>query len=348
MSLYVVIMYNVVCYSETMITGAGATFPYPLYNKWATAYEKIHQVRLNYQPIGSGGGIKQIIAKLVDFGASDKPLKSQDLAKNSLIQFPAVIGAIVPVVNIPGIKAGSLKLSGELLAEIYLGKIQYWDDPRIRNLNPDLPLPKLKITVVHRSDGSGTTFLFSNYLSKISQEWNTEVGSDTSIAWPAGVGGKGNEGVASFVQHIKGGIGYVEYSYTKQSKTLIVTAMINSAGKVVLPNTASFQEAAKNTEMDASNDFSVILTDAPGEGSWPITAATYILMQRIQTQPERALAILQFFSWAFTQGKQMALELDYVPLPENVMTKIKNYWQQNLKDSRGKSILMTSQARNIR
>lgn len=319
------------------ITGAGASFPYPIYAKWAEAYKAKTGVGMNYQSIGSGGGIKQIKAKTVDFGASDKPLTPDELNKDGLMQFPTVVGGVVPVVNIKGVPPGALRLTGKVLADIYLGKIQKWNDPAIVALNKNVKLPNSNITVVHRSDGSGTTFIFTNYLSKVSPDWKQKVGSDASVAWPAGVGGKGNEGVASFVQRIQGSIGYVEYAYAKQNK-LSYTQLQNKDGVFIQPNNETFQAAAGGADWEKAPGFYEILTDEPGKASWPITGATFILMHKNQAKPENAKEVLKFFDWAYANGDQMALDLDYVPLPDNVTQIIAKAWKSNIKDSTGKAV----------
>ncbi len=319
------------------ITGAGATFPYPIYAKWADAYKKATGVRLNYQSIGSGGGIKQIKAKTIDFGASDKPLPLQELHKNNLMQFPTVIGAVVPVVNLDGINAGQIKLTGAVLADIFLGKIKRWNDAAIASLNTAINLPASNIAVVHRADGSGTTFLFTDYLSKVSPEWEAKVGADVSVAWPIGTGGKGNEGVANFVRQIKNSIGYVEAAYVKQSKMNYVVLQ-NHDGDYVKPTEASYRAAAENTQWDAASGFYEILTYKPGHNSWPITGATFVLMHQFQDNPMHAQEVLKFFQWAYKEGDDMALELDYIPLPDNIVTLIQDSWQENIKDKNGRSI----------
>ena len=321
----------------TDITGAGATFPYPIYAKWAEAYKAKTNVGLNYQSIGSGGGIKQIEAKTVDFGASDMPLKPEDLDKNNLMQFPAVMGGVVPVLNVNGIEAGKLKLDGATLANIYLGKITKWNDPAITALNKDMKLPDDAITVVHRSDGSGTTFIFTNYLSKVSPEWKSVVGEGTAVQWKAGTGGKGNEGVASYVQRIKGAIGYVEYAYAMQNKMNHVQ-LKNHEGNFVQPDIASFKAAAAGAKWEKAPGFYEILTDEAGKNSWPISGATFILLQKTQEKPETGTEVLKFFSWAYANGGQMAESLDYVPLPENVVKLIGTAWKTILKDSSGKAV----------
>jgi phosphate transport system substrate-binding protein len=318
------------------ITGAGATFPYPIYAKWADAYKKQTGVGLNYQSIGSGGGIKQITAKTVDFGASDMPLEPGQLQKEGLLQFPTVIGGAIPAVNLKGVKPGELKLSGALLADIYLGKVKKWSDPALAKLNPGLKLPDTAITVVHRSDGSGTTFIWSNYLSKVSPEWKSKVGEGTSINWPAGVGGKGNEGVASYVMRINGAIGYVEYAYVLQSH-MTYAQVQNRDGNFVAPSAKAFMAAAAGADWSAAPGMYLILTDAPGKDAWPIAGATFILMHKTQDNPANAKEVLAFFRWAYTQGDAMAESLDYVPLPDNVVKLIETQWRQ-IKDASGKPV----------
>ncbi|MGA8007124.1 MAG: phosphate ABC transporter substrate-binding protein PstS [Burkholderiales bacterium] len=320
----------------TDITGAGATFPYPIYAKWADAYKKATGVGLNYQSIGSGGGIKQISAKTVDFGASDMPLTPEVLAKGGLMQFPTVIGGAIPTVNLKGIKPGELKLSGAVLGDIYLGKITKWNDPAIAALNPGVKLPGQAISVVHRSDGSGTSFIWSNYLSKVSPEWKDKVGVGTSLNWPTGVGGKGNEGVASYVQRIDGSIGYVEYAYVLQNHMAYVK-MKNREGNFVSPNSDSFKAAAAGADWHAAPGMYLILTDAPGAQAWPIAGATFILMHKVQEKPENAKAVLEFFKWAYANGDKMAESLDYVPMPNNVVSLIESSWK-NIKDASGNSV----------
>jgi phosphate transport system substrate-binding protein len=312
------------------ITGAGATFPFPIYSKWADSYKKETGNGLNYQSIGSGAGIKQIQAKTVTFGATDAPLKAEQLEKDGLVQWPMVMGAIVPVVNLEGIKPGELVLSGELLGDIYLGKIAKWNDPAIAKLNPKLKLPTDAITVVRRSDGSGTTFNFTDYLSKSNAEWKTKVGSGTAVEWPAGVGAKGNEGVAGNISQTRNSIGYVEYAYAKQNK-LTYAAMINKAGKTVQPTMAAFQAAASNADWAKAPGYYVILTDQPGEASWPITAATFILMHREPADKAASAEAIKFFKWAFAKGDKMAEELDYIPMPESVVKLIEKTWSADIK-----------------
>ena len=318
------------------ITGAGATFPYPIYAKWADAYRKATGVGMNYQSIGSGGGIKQISAKTVDFGASDKPLKPDELAKGGLMQFPAIMGGVVPVFNVKGIAAGQIKLSGDMLANIYLGKVKKWNDPAIQALNPGVKLPGQAISVVHRSDGSGTTFLFTNYLSKVSAGWKAAVGAGTAVQWPAGVGGKGNEGVANYVARIAGSIGYVEYAYAKQNK-LSYALMGNRDGKFVAPEQDAFKAAAAGADWAHAPGMYLILTDQPGAGSWPITGASFILMHTVQDKPATAKEVLKFFAWAFENGDPMASALDYVPMPDPVVSLIETSWKQ-IKDGSGKPV----------
>ena len=312
------------------ITGAGATFPFPIYSKWADAYKKETGNGLNYQSIGSGGGIKQIEAKTVTFGATDMPLKPEQLEKDGLVQWPMVMGAIVPVVNLEGIKPGELVFDGATLAGIYLGKITKWDDPAIAKLNPKLKLPSEAITVVRRSDGSGTTFNFTDYLSKANDEWKTKVGSGTAVEWPAGVGAKGNEGVAGNISQTKNAIGYVEYAYAKQNK-LTYAAMVNKAGKTVQPSVAAFQAAAANADWAKAAGYYLILTDQPGEASWPITAATFILMHKEPTDKAASAEAVKFFKWAFAKGDKMAEELDYIPMPDPVVKLIEKTWSADIK-----------------
>lgn len=321
----------------TDITGAGATFPYPIYAKWADAYKKETGIGMNYQSIGSGGGIKQIQAKTVDFGASDMPLKPEELEKNGLMQFPTVTGGDVPVANLQGIKDKELKLTGSVLADIFMGKIKKWNDPQIIALNKGAHLPDIAITVVHRSDGSGTTFIWTNYLSKVSPEWKAKVGEGTAVQWPAGVGGKGNEGVSSYVKQINGAIGYVEYAYALQNK-MTTTMVQNKDGQFVAPGEDSFKAAAAGAEWDKAPGFYEILTNEPGKASWPITGATFILMHKAQDKTENAKAVLKFFDWAYTKGDKMAAELDYIPMPDKVVKMIQNAWKTQIKDSTGKSL----------
>jgi phosphate transport system substrate-binding protein len=318
------------------ITGAGATFPYPIYAKWADAYKKATGNGMNYQSIGSGGGIKQITAKTVDFGASDMPMKPEDLQKNGLVQFPAVMGGVVPVYKVPGLNPGDLKFTGPLLADIYLGKVTKWNDAAIAKLNPGAKLPATEITVVYRSDGSGTTFLWTNYLSKASPAFKSTVGEGTSVKWPAGVGGKGNEGVASYVQKIDGALGYVEYAYAKQNK-LAHGQVQNKAGKFVQPDDANFKAAAAGADWKSVPGMGVVLTDQAGEASWPITGASFILVHAKQDKPDSGREVLKFFEWSFRNGQKMAAELDYVPMPEPVVKEIQAAWK-NVTDASGKAL----------
>jgi phosphate transport system substrate-binding protein len=312
------------------ISGAGATFPYPVYAKWAEAYRAKTGVSMNYQSIGSGGGIKQIEARTVDFGASDKPLEPKELDANGLMQFPMIMGGVVPVVNIEGIGAGQVKLNGTTLANIYLGTIKKWDDPAIRALNPGLKLPDRAIEVVHRSDGSGTTFIFTHYLSEVSPEWKKKVGEDAAVSWPTGVGGKGNEGVASYASRINGAIGYVEFAYALQNK-LAYVLLQNRAGNFVKPETASFQAAAANADWKNAKGFYLLLTNQPGPQSWPITGASFILFYKEQAKPETGRAVLDFFNWAYHNGGAMAAQLDYVPLPDSVIKLVEDAWRTQVK-----------------
>ncbi len=312
------------------IAGAGATFPYPIYAKWAEAYKQKTGVGLNYQSIGSGGGIKQIEAKTVDFGASDKPLEPKELDANGLLQFPMIMGGVVPVVNIEGIGAGQIKLNGATLAAIYLGAIRKWDDPAIKALNPSLKLPDRAISVVHRSDGSGTTFIFTHYLSTVSPDWRKKVGEDASVAWPTGVGGKGNEGVASYASRINGAIGYVEYAYALQNK-LAYVLLQNKAGNFVKPETASFQAAAANADWAKAPGFYLLLTDQPGAQSWPITGASFILIYKNQVKADTAHELLKFFEWAYHNGGAMAAQLDYVAMPDGVVKLVEEAWRTQVK-----------------
>ena len=318
------------------VSGAGATFPYPIYAKWADMYQKQTGFNLNYQSIGSGGGIKQIKNKTVTFGASDMPLEPKDLTASGLIQFPTVVGGDVPVVNLDGIGPNDLVLDGPTLADIFLGKITKWDDPAIKKLNPDAKLPSNAIVVVHRSDGSGTTFIFTDYLSKVSPDWESNVGASTSVEWPAGIGAKGNEGVANNVAQTKGAIGYVEYAYALENKMASVK-MINHDGKAVAANAAAFQAAAANADWANSDHYYVILTSQPGADTWPIAGATFILMYQQAVDPAASGEALKFFDWAYKNGKQAAEALDYVPLPESVIGQIEKTWQE-IKGPDGKPV----------
>lgn len=322
---------------ERSISGAGATFPYPVYSKWAAAYYKETGVKINYQSIGSGGGIRQIKAKTVDFGASDAPLKPADLDRSGLLQFPMIMGGVVPVVNLKGVGPGDLKITNTLLADIYLGKIRKWNDSRIKAENPGLSLPSKSIMVVHRSDGSGTTWIFTNYLSKVSMEWRNKVGNDKAVAWPVGIGGKGNEGVASYVKRINGSIGYVEYAYALQNH-LPYVRMKNRAGVYVEPSSKTFQAAAANADWAHANGFYMVLTNQPGKDSWPIAGASFILVYKKQAKPDTAKAVLKFFDWAYRNGAKMALDLDYVPMPANVVDLVEKTWHREIRDPQGRPI----------
>jgi phosphate transport system substrate-binding protein len=328
--------------SAADISGAGATFPYPVYAKWADAYKKETGNSLNYQSIGSGGGIKQIKAKTVTFGASDAPLTGKELDEAGLAQFPMVMGGIVPVVNLEGFKPGELVLDGPTLAKIYLGEIKSWDDPAIKKLNPNAKLPKQAIALVHRSDGSGTTYNFSYYLSDVSPEWKSKVGTNTAVQWPAGIGAKGNEGVANNVAQTKGSIGYVEYAYAKQNK-LTFANMINKAGKTVAPTSETFQAAAANADWKSQPGYGVILANEPGDQSWPMTAATWILIHKQPQDPAAAAEALKFFAWSYGKGGKMAQDLDYVPMPANVVSDIQKMWSTDIKDASGKPLYTLTQ-----
>jgi phosphate transport system substrate-binding protein len=319
------------------VTGAGATFPAPLYAKWASEYNKATGVRVNYQSVGSGAGIRQIDAKTVAFGATDMPLRDDELAKKGQIQFPTVIGGVVPVINVRGIQPGQLRLNGQVLGDIYLGKIAKWNDPAIRALNPGVNLPDAAIAPVRRADGSGTTFIFTNYLSKVNPEWKDKVGEGTAVNWPTGAGGKGNEGVAAFVGRLPNSIGYVEYAYVKQNK-MTYALMQNSAGQFVSPDDTSFKAAAAGA--DWNRTFYQILTNQPGAQSWPLTGATFILMHKVQERPADAVAALKFFDWAYKNGDKMAEELDYVPMPPSVKAQIGRLWASEIKDASGKTLAM--------
>lgn len=316
------------------VTGAGASFPAPVYAKWADAYNKASGARINYQSVGSGAGIRQIKAKTVDFGASDAPLKDDELAKDGLVQFPTVIGGVVPVVNIKGVQAGQIKLTGQVLGDIYLGKITKWNDAAVTALNPGVQLPDAAIAVVRRADGSGTSFIFTNYLSKVNPEWKSKVGEGTAVNWPTGAGGKGNEGVSAFVQRLPNSIGYVEYAYAKQNKMSYVM-LRNADGNFVAPDDANFKSAAAGA--DWAKSFYQVLTEQPGKDSWPITGATFILMHKVQDKPAQASSSLKFFDWAYANGDKMAADLDYVPLPDAVKTLIRKQWGE-IKDGSGKAV----------
>jgi phosphate transport system substrate-binding protein len=318
------------------INGAGATFPYPIYAKWAEAYAAKTGLKMNYQSIGSGGGIKQITAKTVDFGASDMPLKPADLEKNGLTQFPMVMGGVVPVVNVEGIKPGELKLDGKVISDIYLGKVTKWNDPAIAGLNSGVKLPDQAIAPVYRSDGSGTTFIFTHYLSEVSPEWKDKIGENTSVQFPTGIGGKGNEGVSAMASRTSGAIGYVEYAYAKQNK-LTYAMLRNKDGQFVSPEIRTFQSAAANADWSKAQDFNLLLTNQPGKDSWPITGSTLILMHKQQSKPEVAREALNFFDWAYRNGAKLAEELDYVPMPESVVKMVEESWRQ-IKGPDGKPV----------
>jgi len=316
------------------VTGAGATFPAPVYSKWADAYNKATGVRINYQSVGSGAGIKQIKAKTVDFGASDMPLKDEDLAKDGLVQFPTVIGGVVPVVNVKGITPGQLKLNGQVLGDIYLGKIKKWNDGAIAALNPGVALPDAAIAVVRRADGSGTSFIFTNYLSKVNAEWKAKVGEGTAVNWPTGAGGKGNEGVSAFVQRLPNSIGYVEYAYAKQNKMSHV-ALQNAAGTFVQPNDDAFKASAASADWIKS--FYQILTNQAGKDAWPVSGATFILVHKSQDKPAQGAATLKFFEWAYNNGDKTAADLEYVPLPTSVKDLVRKQWA-TVVDTAGKPV----------
>jgi len=323
------------------ISGAGATFPYPIYAKWADAYKKETNNGLNYQSIGSGGGIKQIGAKTVTFGASDMPLKAEQLEKDGLVQFPTVMGGVVPVINVEGIKAGDVVLDGTTLADIFMGKIKTWNDPAIAKLNASVKLPAQPIVVVHRSDGSGTTFLFTDYLSKVSADWKSKVGANTAVEWPVGIGAKGNEGVANNVGQTKGSIGYVEYAYAKQNK-LTNTKLVNKDGKTIAPTAQSFMAAAAAANWEGTPGFGVVLTNEPGADSWPLAGATFILMHKQPQDANASREALKFFDWAYAKGDKMAEDLDYVPMPDKVVGAIKRAWSAQIKDKDGKPLIALS------
>lgn len=315
--------------SAADISGAGATFPYPIYAKWADAYKKETGTGLNYQSIGSGGGIKQIKAKTVTFGASDMPLKPEELEQAGLIQFPMIMGGVVPVVNLKGLKSGEVKLSGTVLANIYMGEVTKWNDPQIKALNPNVNLPNTAIAPVYRSDGSGTNFLFTDYLSKTSPKFKTQIGANTSVQWPAGIGAKGNEGVANMVKQTDGSIGYVEYAYAKQNN-ITYLGLQNKDGKTVVPKIEAFQAAAANADWANSKGYYVILTDEPGADSWPITGASFILMYKNPQDVAISAEALKFFDWAYKNGAKMATDLDYVPMPDSVVSLVEKTWTQSI------------------
>ncbi len=319
------------------ITGAGATFPYPVYSKWAEAYKTQKDISLNYQSIGSGGGIKQIEAKTVDFGASDMPLKPEKLKEDGLVQWPMIMGGVVPVVNIQGIKAGEIKLTGVVLANIFLGTIKKWNDKAIVALNKGVKLPAQDIAVVHRSDGSGTTFLFTNYLMKVSKDWADKVGNNTAVEWPVGIGGKGNEGVANFTAQTPGSIGYVEYAYALQNK-LAYCQLASHDGGFLSPSSATFQSAAAHADWKNAPGFYLVLTDQSGKESWPITGASFILMHTTQENPDKAKAALEFFAWCYANGQKLAEELDYVPIPQAIIDLVEKTWADQIKTQDGKMV----------
>jgi phosphate transport system substrate-binding protein len=312
----------------TDVTGAGASVVFPVMTRWSNDYQAATGHRINYQSIGSGGGIAQIKAGTVDFGSSDAPLTPEDLAASGLVQFPSVIGGVVPVANVPGLAPGALKLTGPLLADIFLGKIKAWNDPALVALNPELQLPALPIRVIHRSDGSGTTFNFVNYLGMVSSEWKTKVGEGTSVKWPAGYGGKGNEGVAAYVKQIKGGIGYVEMSYVLQNK-MAYASLQNAAGNFVAPSAESFAAAATSADWKSATDFSLVMTNAPGEQAWPITATNFILMHKQPENAASATAAKEFFRWVYANGDAQAAKLHYVPLTDALVTQVEAYWAKS-------------------
>ena len=319
------------------LTGAGATFPYPIYAKWATMYKAASGNGLNYQSVGSGAGIKQIKAKTVDFGASDMPLPANELSAAGLFQFPAVMGGVVPVVNLPGIVPGQLKLTGAVVGDIFLGKITKWNAPQIAALNPGVKLPADDITVVHRADSSGTSFLWTDYLSKTNQEWKARVGAGTTVKWAVGVGGKGNEGVAANVQRIKGGIGYVEWAYAKKNR-MSHTQLQNADGAFLQPDDAAFAAAAASADWAKAPGFAVVLTNQPGKASWPVTGASYILVHKAQADAAKGKEVLKFFDWAYKNGDAAAAELDYVPMPDAVTKLVQDAWRANVKDAAGKAL----------
>ncbi len=323
--MVMLLVISAAAFAETL-NGAGATFPYPVYSAWAYEYSKVAGVQLNYQSIGSGGGIRQITDRTVDFGATDAPLKPEQLGKDRLLQFPAVIGGVVPVVNVPGVKAGEIKLDADALCRIYLGDVKFWDDAKIKALNPNTKLSHGEITVVHRSDGSGTTAIFTEYLSGVCPDWKSRVGAGTSVKWPVGIGGKGNEGVANYTKRTANSIGYVEFAYAKQNK-LDHVQLKNKAGHFVQPSFDSFEDAADTGDFDSKRDFHLWLVNAPGKGSWPIAGATFILLAKEKTESNKH--VMKFFDWAFKNGDTKAKELVYVPLPKSLKDKIRAYWKAN-------------------
>ena len=326
---------TVSAFAADNLTGAGGTFPAPVYNKWAAEYNKATGAQVNYQGIGSSGGVKQIIAKTVDFGASDAPMKEDDLQKNGLFQFPTVIGGVVLAVNIPGVKSGQLTLDGKTVGDIYLGNVKKWNDPAITKLNPGIKLPDSNINVVRRADGSGTSFVFTSYLAKVNSDWNSKIGKGNTVNWPVGLGGKGNDGVAAFVQRLPGSIGYVEYAYAKQN-SLAYTKLLDADGKAVEPGEQSFSDAAKGA--DWSTSFAQDLTYQKGENAWPITSTTFILLQKEQADARKGTAVLKFFDWAFKNGTATTNSLDYASLPDSVVKQVRAAWKTNVKDSSGKAL----------
>lgn len=326
---------SVSAFAAASLTGAGATFPAPVYAKWADSYQKETGNKVNYQGIGSSGGVKQIIANTVDFGASDAPLSDDKLAADGLFQFPTVIGGVVLAVNIPGIKSGELTLDGQTLGDIYLGNIKKWNDPAIVKLNPGVKLPDQNIAVVRRADGSGTSFVFTSYLSKANAQWKEKVGTGSTVKWPTGLGGKGNDGIAAFVQRLPGSIGYVEYAYAKQNN-LAYTKLVSADGQPVSPTEESFRSAAKGA--DWSKTFAQDLTNQKGDNAWPITSTTFILMHKEQKKPEQGTEVLKFFDWAYHQGAKQAVELDYATLPDEVVEQVRAAWKANIKDSAGNAL----------
>jgi phosphate transport system substrate-binding protein len=327
--------------SAADITGAGATFPFPVYAKWAEAYKKETGNGLNYQSIGSGGGIKQIQAKTVDFGATDAPLKGEDLDKYGFVQFPTVMGGIVPIVNIPGVNAGQLKLTGEVLADIFQGRIAKWSDARIAELNQGVKLPDASITPVYRSDASGTTNVFTTYLSQVSASWKSELGANTAVNWPVGQGGKGNEGVAATVKQVPNAIGYVEYAYAKQN-AISYALLRNKAGQYPMPDNKAFQAAAASADWNAAPGYGISLTNQTGAEAWPITAPTFILVYKNPDKPEQTAEVLKFFNWAYRNGDKLAGDLDYVPLPDHVVSMVEGTWAKDIKDKSGQSLFKTN------
>ena len=326
---------TVSAFAATNLTGAGGTFPAPVYARWAADYQKTDGSQVNYQGIGSSGGVKQIIAKTVDFGASDAPLSDADLEKNGLFQFPTVIGGVVLAINLPGVKSGELTLDGKTVGDIYLGNIKKWNDPAIEKLNPGIKLPSTNINVVRRADGSGTSFVFTSYLSKVNDEWKSKIGKGNTVNWPTGLGGKGNDGVAAFVQRLPGSIGYVEYAYAKQNN-LTYTKLVDADGKSILPSEKSFSNSAKGADWQQS--FAQDLTYQKGDDAWPISSTTFILVYKKQSDATKGAAVLKFFDWAYKNGGKTAESLDYAALPESVVTQIRSAWKANITDSNGKAL----------